>query len=305
MAIPTTGKTYRINNVGASGRRLNLYSSGSAANGTNVVLYTADNTNEQQWLYSNNRLYIKTNTSYCLDRYNSSSSANHNNADVWQALSSEDANQKITFVDSGSYFKIKLANAALYLTARSNANGTGTGKTTTSAGNVYWAASSTSTLQRWTCTEVSSTSSTGKGNGTLTEGVRPSTLNYNGGSYTQFSAGQCTWHAAGRSKEAKGKTIKFSQDYDLHAKNWYKYVSNCTKSQTAKANTIAVWDDGGSYGHVGYVESVSGDNVYFTEANWPTVNNKVDAEDGKVKKLTKEGMKARGSYKLLGYLTIT
>lgn len=160
MATPIANKTYRFNNVDAPTRRLNLYSSGSATDGTNVVLYTADSTNEQQWLYSNNRLYIKTNTKYCLDRFNSSSSINHNNADVWQALSSEDANQKITFVDGGSYVKIKLANTALYLTAKSNDNGTGTGKTKDSTGNVYWASSTNDPLQRWTFSEVSSETST-------------------------------------------------------------------------------------------------------------------------------------------------
>ena len=38
-------------NARATTRRLNLYSSGTAANGMNVVLYTNDNTNEQKWYF--------------------------------------------------------------------------------------------------------------------------------------------------------------------------------------------------------------------------------------------------------------
>ncbi|RPF42118.1 peptidase M23-like protein [Hydrogenoanaerobacterium saccharovorans] len=154
MAKPILGNTYRFNNVGAPSRRLNLYSSGSASNGMNVVLYTEDNTNEQQWVYRNNRLLINTNTSFCLDRYNLSGNANHNNADIWAVSSSEDDNQKIVFEDNGNYVKIKLASTSLYLTAYSNANGTSSGKTKTSAGNVYWAASSSSNYQRWTFTGI-------------------------------------------------------------------------------------------------------------------------------------------------------
>lgn len=304
MATPVSGKTYTFTCVGASTRVLNLYYPNSIANGQNVCLWSADGSLEQQWLYSDSRLLSARNTSYALDKYTVTGNANNNNADVW--TTGDDDNQRITFESvSGNTVRIKLIKSGLYLTAYSNANGSSNGKTPTSAGNVFWATgNSSNSLQKWTFAEVSTG---GLGNGTLTEGVRPSTLNYNGGCYTRFDVGQCTWHAFGRAKEVTGKTIVFSQASGLHGKYWWQYVTNCTKTSTPTSNSIAVWDDGGSYGHVGYVEKVSGSTVYLTEANWTTANDALDAEDGKVKLLTTDGMKSRGSsgqYKLLGYLVL-
>lgn len=173
MATPIQGKYYRFNNVGATNakglkRRLNLYSSGSTADGMNVVLYDPDTSNEQVWKYgTNSKLHIKTNETFCLDRLNYASSANHNNADIWTALVAENANQQIEFEDKTTYIRIKLKGTSLYLTAYNNANGTGAGKTPKSDGNVYWAASSTSTLQRWTAEEVG-----GSSGGTGTQAIK-------------------------------------------------------------------------------------------------------------------------------------
>lgn len=153
MALPVSGKTYRFKCAGASTRYLNLYSSGTASDGMNVVLYTGDSSNEQIWKYSGSKLLSVTNTGFALDKYTLAGNANNNNADIWTA--NDPANQNITFESvSGNTVKIKLSGSAHYLTAYSNANGTGTGKTPTSAGNVYWASSSSSTMQRWTFEEV-------------------------------------------------------------------------------------------------------------------------------------------------------
>lgn len=93
----------------------------------------------------------------------------------------------------------------------------------------------------------------------------------------------------------------------LHGKYWWQYVTNCRKSSTPVSNSVAVLDDGGTYGHVGYVEKVSGSTVYLTEANWPDANDALDSEDGKVRIRTIEQMKKRGAsnqYELLGYLVL-
>ena len=47
-SVISANKTYHIMNARATTRRLNLYSSGSASNGMNVVLYTNDTSNEQK-----------------------------------------------------------------------------------------------------------------------------------------------------------------------------------------------------------------------------------------------------------------
>ena len=69
-------------------------------------------------------------------------------------------------------------------------------------------------------------------------------------------------------------------------------------------NSIAVWDDGGKYGHVGYLEKVSGSTIYLTEANWGPASNIVDASDGKVKSFTTSTIKSRSGYNILGYLVL-
>jgi len=159
MGKPVSGKTYRFECVGASNKRLNLYSSGTASDGMNVVLYSPDNTNEQQWLYSGNRLYIKTNTAYCLDRFTGSSALD--NADIYKATSADANEQLVTFEEVSGYsdrvkirLTTKVGTAYYYLTAYNNANGTGTGKSKTSNGNVFWRTSITNDLQVWKFTEV-------------------------------------------------------------------------------------------------------------------------------------------------------
>ena len=161
MSLPVSGKTYRINCVGASGRRLNLWinSGASVANEMNVVLWSSDSSAEQDWTFSGDKFLTRKNTSFALDRFTGSSASQ--NACVYVNQAQWDKDQKLAFeLVSGTtnQYRIKLRNEARYLTAVSNANGTSTGKSTTSAGNVYFAPlNSSNTLQRWTFTEVATT----------------------------------------------------------------------------------------------------------------------------------------------------
>ena len=168
-SVISTNKTYHIMNARATTRRLNLYSSGTAANGMNVVLYTNDNTNEQKWYFDGDRLYPETNRNYCLDRYTASTYLD--NADIWKASASDAAAQLVDVVKAGDYCNIRLRTKVngeyYYLTAVGDANGSGSGKSKASKGNVYWAPSlgSSSLVQKWMFTEDSGSSSGGETGG--------------------------------------------------------------------------------------------------------------------------------------------
>ena len=164
-SVISANKTYHIMNARATTRRLNLYSSGSASNGMNVVLYMNDTSNEQKWYFDGDRLYPETNRNYCLDRY--TASAYLDNADIWKASASDAAAQLVDVVKAGDYCNIRLRTKVngeyYYLTAVGDANGSGNGKSTASKGNVYWAPSlgSSSLVQKWMFTEVDGSSSGG------------------------------------------------------------------------------------------------------------------------------------------------
>lgn len=117
--------------------------------------------------------------------------------------------------------------------------------------------------------------------------------------------GQCTWYAWGRANEVKGKSLPCRGD----AKTWYSVAKNNGYSvgSTPKKNSIAVWSSG-TYGHVAYVEKVSGNNVTITESNWDktTYNYQYSIESGiyyysGYKTLTVSQMNSRFGT-LLGYI---
>ncbi len=158
MSLPQQGRTYRFKCAASSTRRLNLYSSGTAADGMNVVLYDPDETNEQKWYYDDGKLHIKTNTQYCLDRFIGNSALD--NADIYLATEADNDEQLIAFEEVDGYtnrVKIKLQtkvdNKTYYLTSYSDTNGNNN-KTKTSLGNVFWREDSTSDLQKWDFEEV-------------------------------------------------------------------------------------------------------------------------------------------------------
>ncbi len=167
-----TNKTYKIRSAISSTRMLNLYSSGTAANGMNVVLYTSDNSNEQKWLFDGDRLRPKTDITFCLDRYTASTYLD--NADIWKASAKDAAAQKIELEAHGIYYYIRLQTKVggkdYYLTASNNTNGnaTATGKQAGADGNVYWAEQLNGGgdyHQLWFFTEDSGSSSGGETGG--------------------------------------------------------------------------------------------------------------------------------------------
>lgn len=83
----------------------------------------------------------------------------------------------------------------------------------------------------------------------------------------------CTWYAWNMAYEKKGVTLPGWGN----AKDWYNDASNAGYSvgTTPKAGSIIVWGGWTSYGHVGYVESVS-DNILHV---WDSTGPCIDRED--------------------------
>ena len=96
------------------------------------------------------------------------------------------------------------------------------------------------------------------------------------------SRGQCVWYTQGRAFEKKGVKIGARGN----AKDVYQSCKNDSfqVSKYPKPNSIACFN-GGTYGHVRYVEHVLANTVYFTEANG-NADNAVSYDDGVLKKMS-------------------
>ena len=96
------------------------------------------------------------------------------------------------------------------------------------------------------------------------------------------SRGQCVWYTQGRAYEKKGVYIGARGN----AKDVYQSCKNdgFQVSKYPKPNSIACFN-GGTYGHVRYVEYVIANTVYYTEANW-NADNALSADDGALKKMS-------------------
>lgn len=92
-------------------------------------------------------------------------------------------------------------------------------------------------------------------------------------SVSPLNGGNCTWYAFGRAYEVLGKNPGFDQ-ISGNANAWYGWASShgYTVSQTPRAGSIICW--GGTYGHVAFVEKVSGSSVTFTESNYQMESSK-------------------------------
>lgn len=114
--------------------------------------------------------------------------------------------------------------------------------------------------------------------------------------------GQCTWFVDGRVQEVTGKKLRFTRNFDRHAKNWIQLLPQYKVSQKPLRHSIAVF--GGRYGHVVFVEAVTNNTIWFREANIP-INNKLDVFDGRKKVMFIEKFQNRfPRNKLLGYIKL-
>ncbi len=80
----------------------------------------------------------------------------------------------------------------------------------------------------------------------------------------------CTWYAWKMAYEKAGVTLPGWGN----AKEWYNDAKNAGYSvgTTPKANSIVVWGGMTSYGHVGYVEKVSGNTIYVWDSAGQCIN---------------------------------
>ncbi len=147
--------TYKIKCV-ANDKMLNLCASGSVSNGLNVANNSDNGTVEQKWFFDGSKLRSGSNRKYCLDRYTASTYLD--NADVWEAKSSEDANQKVVIESVSSFYRIRLASKVngeyYYLTSKGSGNGSSSGKKASTDGNIFWAVADNSNYQKWNFNEV-------------------------------------------------------------------------------------------------------------------------------------------------------
>lgn len=115
--------------------------------------------------------------------------------------------------------------------------------------------------------------------------------------------GQCIWFAYGRVLEKLD--VKLPSQFYGNAINWWSNNINdkvYNYGSEPKANSIIVWSGGSAgNGHVGYVEKVVGDLVYFNEANF-SIKGKYQ---GQLEVLSKEAIKNRGNVFLKGYIYVT
>ncbi|HDK7178325.1 TPA: SH3 domain-containing protein [Clostridium botulinum] len=112
--------------------------------------------------------------------------------------------------------------------------------------------------------------------------------------------GQCTWFTYGRVLEKLNMKLP-SQFYGNAIDWWYSNIKSNTFSYGSEpqANSIVVWSGGSKgYGHVGFVEKVVGDTIYYNEGNV----EKRGYYDGYVKTISKQAIKNRGNLFLKGYI---
>ncbi|WP_333859398.1 SH3 domain-containing protein [Clostridium sp.] len=114
--------------------------------------------------------------------------------------------------------------------------------------------------------------------------------------------GQCTWFTYGRVLEKLGIALP-SEFYGNAVDWWYANAKDNVYSYGAepKANSVIVWGGGSvGYGHVGFVEAVDEDTIYFNEGNFSVRGS----YDGNVKTISKEAIKNRGNLYLKGYIYV-
>lgn len=139
--------TYKITSK-SSNKCLNIYGDNVTVlyNNQNVCLWADSGTNEQRWSISSlgNNVNVKSviNTNFGLNVYRS---GNPWNCDVFP-IAGNGTDAAISFIASGSYYKIKLTNYPTYfLTAGGSMDGS----------NVYWAAATNLDNQLWKVTSPS------------------------------------------------------------------------------------------------------------------------------------------------------
>ena len=216
--------TYKIKCV-ANSKMLNLCASGSVSNGLNVANNSDNGMAEQKWFFDGNKLRSGSNRKYCIDRYTASTYLD--NADVWEAKSSEDANQKVVIESAGSFYRIRLATKVngeyYYLTSKGSGNGSSSGKKASTDGNIFWAAADNSNYQKWNFNEV-----VPSGYSKTINGIRVPLPEYPNESYWTTN-GKETNKSGANSKEFEGSQCA----------GFARYVYFCIWGSSTYGNSVA------------------------------------------------------------------
>ena len=126
--------------------------------------------------------------------------------------------------------------------------------------------------------EVVQVESVAAANALLTSSPQRYSPNFDSSAYTdkgvnQWASynGECTWYCGGRAYEKTSTILRWAtSDGRLgNAREWLGLASanGYSTGTTPQANSIAVWESDGSYGHVAFVEEIDGNIAYITEAN--------------------------------------
>ena len=110
--------------------------------------------------------------------------------------------------------------------------------------------------------------------------------------------GQCVWYVRCRALEKLGKNTGIMGNANL----WYSSAvsKKLPTGNLLKSDSIACFNNG-NYGHVIYVEYVSGNTIYYTEAN-SNADNKLSSDDGILKKSSVSAFTSRKGYQGCIYL---
>ncbi|MBE6946018.1 MAG: CHAP domain-containing protein, partial [Ruminococcaceae bacterium] len=118
--------------------------------------------------------------------------------------------------------------------------------------------------------------------------------------YNTSNKGQCVWYVRGRAYEKLGVNTGLNGN----GNQWYEraIAAGLSTGYEVRSNSIACFN-GGTYGHVIFVEWVDGDTVYYTEAN-KSGDNAISDDDGQLTKSTVAKLRSRlsGSYQGCIYL---
>lgn len=254
--------TYSISPLSAPTRSLNITSSASITNGTQVNIYATSGSNDQSWvvdsLTSTSKQYIKhfSNQTYALNAYRSGTNWN---CTLYKASGNADGYVILTKVaNKTNVYNIRLSeHSNRYLTA----DGTG------NSANCSWRASTGGTEQQWKFTEVS-TGGSGSGGATDVSALQSEFQKV--GDYDGAAGLQCVdivrWYID--TYTTLKSTSGNGQDLVPNLANKYGLAINSTPKTPgifSVAGGYATWGSSGSqYGHTGVVVSVNTANKTAT-----------------------------------------
>ena len=120
--------------------------------------------------------------------------------------------------------------------------------------------------------------------------------------YNNGITGECVWYVRGRAQEKLGVNTGITGNANTW---WSKATKNgLNVGSEIRGDSIACFSGPSSYGHVVFVESVTSDTVFFTEANVEGIisDGLISPSDGVLKSISVNDFKAKCGNSLQGYI---